>query len=119
MSDATQQVKKTGNALIDEVLESGSKVRLADLNDRVVKTLVELDAKPTEAQIKKIGDPVVAAGLLEFYTAERYSGGRWISKATLRAIVRAVEAASEPEPETEDEPETTEPEGETETADAS
>lgn len=96
----TRVVKKLSAELADlerqiapEPAPTEPKVKLADLEAQVIATLREQGIEtPTVADIAKVGDPIVAAGRLAFYRAERWDDGRWVSAAVLRRIRAAVQA---------------------------
>lgn len=71
---------------IAEVLRTGEKIKVAKLVQLVAQDAIEqqMDSLPDD-EIKRIGDVVVAHGLLAGYTSARWKGGRWIGKTTGRA----------------------------------
>src|SRR4051794_34912127 len=81
-----------------------SKISLAELEaDVIAKLIADGATQVTAEDIARHGDSVVASGALRFYTAERWSGGRWISKKVLDRVQKAVktqapQAEAKPEP---------------------
>ena len=54
---------------------------------------ISRDADDVTDRVAKNGDPVLAEGALEFYTAARYSDGRWINAAVIKLVPHAAAEA--------------------------
>jgi hypothetical protein len=67
-----------------------TKIRLAELEEQIVRELTKAgatrDANDLAERMAAIGDPIVNEGGLEFYTAQRYGDGRWVSAAVLKRV---------------------------------
>jgi hypothetical protein len=79
---------------IAEALRAGKRIPVAKLIELVAEDAAgqRLDALPDDV-IGKLGDPVVENGLLVGYTPARYGKGRWVGKATGRAVRKRFDAA--------------------------
>lgn len=79
---------------VAEVLLSGDRIRVAELVQRVADDAAATGmTELSDAEAKKIGNPIVAHGLLVGYTPEKYGTGRWLGRSTARAVTKAFDAA--------------------------
>jgi len=97
-TDAAQKARARAAARaspkVAEVLTRGVRIRVAELVQRVAQDAADGGmTELSEAEAKKLGNPVVAHGLLIGYTPEKYGTGRWLGRSTARAVAKAFEAA--------------------------
>jgi hypothetical protein len=96
--DAAQKARERAAARaspkIAEVLISGVRIRVAELVQLVAEDAVDTGmTELSETDAKKLGNPVVAHGLLVGYTPAKYGSGRWLGRSTARAVAKAFETA--------------------------
>lgn len=91
----TRQIKALQRELAEAQAREGAtpdaapKLKLADLEQQIAEQLRKQGAtEATAPEVKAIGNPVVLAGRLTGYTADRYGNGEWISPAVLRRITK-------------------------------
>lgn len=79
---------------VAEVLISGERIRVAELVQRVAQDAADSGiTELSDTEAKKLGNPVVAHGLLIGYSAAKYGTGRWLGRSTARAVAKAFETA--------------------------
>jgi len=78
---------------IADALRAGKHIPLAKLVELVAQDAAEQDiTELTDADARKIGNPLVQAGLLAGYTAEKYGTGRWLARSTARVVRKRFDA---------------------------
>jgi hypothetical protein len=78
---------------IADALRAGKRIPLAKLVELVAQDAAEQDiAELTDADARKIGNPLVQAGLLAGYTADKYGTGRWLARSTARVVRKRFDA---------------------------
>lgn len=84
-------VRNTGKGTaVAEIIEAGAKVKLSQLVEAIAADISASGVAIDQNSVGQLGDQVVAAGLLAFYTPARYSDGRWCSQAALQTIRKLV-----------------------------
>lgn len=81
-----KRTRKPAGGRVGELLAKDERIKLAVLIDAVVCDAIDEGAEQlTKAEMARLGDPIVKAGLLIGYTAAKYDRGRWVGAATLKA----------------------------------
>lgn len=97
-NDAAQKARATAAARatpkIAEVLRAGERIRVAQLVQHVAHDAAATGiAELSDAEARKLGNPVVLHGLLIGYSPAKYGTGRWLGRSTARAVRRSFDAA--------------------------
>jgi hypothetical protein len=93
----------TPGTICDSIVEHGAKVGNEYLVRALALDITALGREDVEQAMLDLGNQVVAAGLLNLYTAARYGSGDWVSKRMVKLVRKGIVALTpepDPEPET-------------------